>query len=194
MNAKQISAAKTAELVAFYNANCAVVGKKPVSKFADRKTAEKRVAELVASLPKQKTEGAAYVKGTCPKCGDSANGITCGHVVNLKGKQEVVNEHEAMCHVCGHEFNYETGKALRKAGATNPGAAKQIAASWKDPEVFAARITRNNVKVDGTVYTSVREAFIKLGLPLGQHIKFRMSLKAAGKLEGFGKKWVVLAA
>jgi transcription elongation factor Elf1 len=193
MNAKQISAAKTAELVAFYNANCAVVGKKPVSKFADRKTAEKRVAELVASLPKPKTEGAAYRRGTCPKCGNQTD-ITCGKVVNLKGKQEVVNEHEALCHSCGHEFNYETGKALRKAAATNPGAAKQIAASWKDPEVFAARITRNNVKVDGTVYTSVREAFIKLSLPLGQHIKFRMQLKVAGKLEGFGKKWVVLAA
>lgn len=138
MNSKQISAAKTAELVAFYNANCAVAGKKPVSKFADRKTAEKRVAELVAALP--------------------------------------------------------TPKAPRKVATVNPGAAKQIAASWKDPEVFAARITRNNVKVDGTVYTSVREAFVKLGLPLGQHIKFRMNLKAAGKLEGFGKKWVVLAA
>lgn len=189
MNAKQISAAKTAELVAFYNANCAVVGKKPVSKFADRKTAEKRVAELVASLPKPKTNAANYVVGTCPKCGATSD-ITCGHG-DKKGN--IINEHEALCHSCGHEFNYNTGKALRKV-ATNPGAAKQIAASWKDPEVFAARITRNNVKVDGVVYASVREAFVKLGLPLGQHIKFRMNLKAAGKLEGFGKKWVVLAA
>lgn len=196
MNATQISAAKTAELVAFFNANCAAAGAKPVAKFADRKTAERRVAELVAKLPKPaKTEAAAYKVGTCPKCGDSTNGITCGKVVTLKGKQEVINEHEAMCHVCGHEFDYETGKPLRKKAAVNPGAAKQIAESWKDESVYAARVTRNNVKVDGVVYTSVREAFVKLGLPMGTHIKFRMNLKAAGKLtDGAGRKWAILPA
>lgn len=196
MNAKQIASAKTAELVAFFNANCAAVGVKPVAKFADRKTAERRVAELVAKLPKPaKTEAAKYTQGTCPACGDSTNGITCGTVINLHGKQEVINEHEAMCHVCGHQFNYETGKALPKKGAANPQAGKHIAESWKDADTYAARITRNNVKVDGVVYTSVREAFVKLGLPLGTHIKFRMNLKAAGKLtDAGGRKWVVLAA
>lgn len=138
MNTAQIAAAKTAELVAFFNANCVAVGVKSVAKFADRKTAERRVAELVAKLPKP-----------------------------AKGKKV----------------------------ATNPLAGKHIAESWKDPEVFAARITRNNVKVDGTVFASVRDAFVKLGLPLGTHIKFRMELKAAGKLtDAAGRKWVVLAA
>ena len=43
-----ITTATTAELVAFYNANAST----PVKKFADRKTAERRVAALIESLPK----------------------------------------------------------------------------------------------------------------------------------------------
>lgn len=39
-----IKAASAADLVKFYNANS---GSKPITKFADRKTAEKRVAELI---------------------------------------------------------------------------------------------------------------------------------------------------
>lgn len=196
MNATAISAAKTAELVAFFNANCSIAGVKPVAKFADRKTAERRVTELVAKLPKPaKTEAANYVVGTCPKCGDSQNGITCGRVIEVGGHQKVINEHQAMCHVCGHEFDCETGKALRKRGAVNPGAAKQISESWKDSGVAAARVTRHSVKVDGVAYTSARVAFIELGLPLGTHIKFRMALKAAGKItDGAGRKWVAIEA
>lgn len=141
MNTAQISAAKTAELVAFYNAHCAAAGAKPVAKFADRKTAERRVAELIAKLPKSVDSEAASKK---------------------------------------------------KRSVANPGAAKQIAASWRDPEVAAARITRNGVRVDGVQYDSVRAAFVELGLPLGTHIKFRMALKAANKLtDGAGRKWVL---
>lgn len=43
----QVQAAKTAELVAFYNSHNA---EKPVKKFADRATAEKRVIDLIDSL------------------------------------------------------------------------------------------------------------------------------------------------
>ena len=46
-----ISTATTAELVSFYNDNCEKVGKAAVKRFADRKTAEKRVAALMAELP-----------------------------------------------------------------------------------------------------------------------------------------------
>lgn len=42
-----ITTATTAELVAFYNANAST----PVKKFADRKTAERRVAALIETLP-----------------------------------------------------------------------------------------------------------------------------------------------
>lgn len=46
-----VATAKTSELVAFYNANT----DKPVKKFADRATAEKRVAALLETLQPVKT-------------------------------------------------------------------------------------------------------------------------------------------
>lgn len=50
-----VTTAKTAELVAFYNANS---GKTAIKKFSDRATAEKRVAELIATLkPAKKANG-----------------------------------------------------------------------------------------------------------------------------------------
>ncbi|MBC8640187.1 hypothetical protein IAG25_25480 [Caballeronia sp. EK] len=58
-----------------------------------------------------------------------------------------------------------------------------IALSWIDPEVKAARLTRNRVKVsnNGTVteFKSVAEAFRALKLPFEKHIKFRSRVKAA---------------
>ncbi|WVW37792.1 hypothetical protein Gekk315_00080 [Aeromonas phage Gekk3-15] len=59
-------------------------------------------------------------------------------------------------------------------------AAEGIAASWKNPEVAAKRLTRNSVVVDGVEYKSVRAAFFALGLDDAKHIKFRMELKANG--------------
>jgi hypothetical protein len=54
--------------------------------------------------------------------------------------------------------------------------------SWKDPSVHAKRVKRDNVSVVGVgIYRSVREAFLKLKLPLNKHIKFRMELKEAGE-------------
>lgn len=179
-----VSTATTAELVAFYNEHNA---DKPVKKFADRKTAERRVSALLATVKPAKK---AYVVGTCPNCGATSD-ITCGTVVELHGRQHVKNEHEALCHSCGHEFNYDTGRKLRKAAAKSPDRSAAIAASWTDKKVAAARATRHGVRVTDPRggqgnYKSVREAFMVLALPIGQHIKFRGALKAAGKAE-FGK-------
>lgn len=68
---------------------------------------------------------------------------------------------------------------------------KSVASSWKNPDVAASRAERTNISVAGTFYRSVKEAFEKLGLPLGKHIKFRMELKAAGTktFEHEGKKY-----
>ena len=121
-----INTATTAELVKFFNAHSA----KPVKKFADRKTAERRVAALLAQQP---------------------------------------------------------AKTLRVKPAAHRGAA--IAASWKNKKVAAARATRHHVKVENKTYKSVREAFMILALPLGQHIKFRGQLKAAGQAEFAGVKF-----
>lgn len=125
-----VSTATTAELVAFYNEHNA---DKPVKKFADRKTAERRVSALLAT----------------------------------------------------------TGKPVRKAAAKSPDRSAAIAASWTDKKVAAARATRHGVRVTDPRggqgnYKSVREAFMVLALPIGQHIKFRGALKASGKAE-FGK-------
>lgn len=46
-----IQTATTAELVNFFNENCDVIGAKPVKRFADRKSAETRVAKLMAEMP-----------------------------------------------------------------------------------------------------------------------------------------------
>jgi rubredoxin len=200
----------SAELVEFYNARAAELGAAPVKRFSDRKTAEARCAKIAAERWAREAAPApapvvvepapaapAYVAGTCPKCGATTD-ITCGRVVEHGGRQHVVNEHEALCHGCGHEFNYDTGRPLRKARA--PGArAESIAASWKDPAVAAARITRTSVRVTDPRggsgnYKSVREAFLVLALPLGQHIRFRMALKAAGAAEIQGHRFQVVEA
>jgi hypothetical protein len=129
-----LTTAKTAELVAFYNEHAA----KPVTKFADRKTAERRVSELLATLK------------PAPKA--------------VQEKKPAVDRSAA------------------------------IAASWTDKRVAAARATRHAVRVTDPrggqgSYKSVREAFMVLALPLGQHIKFRGALKAAGKGEFSGFKF-----
>lgn len=176
-----VTTATTAELVAFYNKHAA----KPVNKFADRKTAERRVSALLETM--QPAAGSRQLR--CPKCGDTEN-LTCGEVKILRGMQHVVNEHIADCHKCGHEWNTLTGKPVRKAAAS-PDRSAAIAASWADKKVAAARATRHAVRVTDPRggqgnYKSVREAFMVLALPIGQHIKFRGALKASGKAE-FGK-------
>ena len=123
-----VNTAKTAELVAFYNKHAS----KPVTKFADRKTAERRVAALLATQPT---------------------------------------------------------KTVRAKAAPAKDRGEAIAASWKNKKVAAARATRHNVKVEDKTYKSVREAFMVLALPLGQHIKFRGALKAAGRAEFAGLKF-----
>lgn len=59
-----------------------------------------------------------------------------------------------------------------------------IRKSWSDRATHDARSTRTHVTVafngEKTQYRSVLDAFKKLSLPVGQHIKFRMALKAEG--------------
>jgi hypothetical protein len=120
--------------------------------------------------------------------------VTCGSdivpeaslVLEVDGKQQVINEHQALCHRCGHEFNHETGAKLPKRPTVAPeqaaAASAQISASWADPEVRAARLVRVAVEVDGVRFESPFKAFTALGIPLGSFHKFRVDLKAAGKL------------
>ena len=65
-----------------------------------------------------------------------------------------------------------------------------IAKSWDNKEVAQKRLTRNGVMVEGVgEFKSVRVAFAALGLPDSKHIRFRMKLKEAGRLNfEFGNK------
>ena len=193
-----------AQLLAAYNAAAAQLGEPAVKRFGDAKTAARRTAAIVeraaaaavAAAAAAKSLAAGYVRGTCPACGGAAD-ITCGRVVERKTGSVVVDEHKATCHACGHAFNYDTGKptARRPAAPKNPAdRAAAIARSWTRADVAAARVARHGVTVDGVAYRSVREAFEKLGLPMGLHIRFRAQLKAAGKLEGFGREWIAVKA
>lgn len=115
------------------------------------------------------------------------------------------------------EYNRITGKCIKKfatraAGVKQLQAARSqekpmqvetkpknaarsdaVAASWSNKGVKAARSARNGVLVDGkTEYKSVRAAFVALGLPMGSHIKFRMRLKAEGKVEFEGYEFALI--
>jgi cell wall-associated NlpC family hydrolase len=212
MTAEQIAAAKTSELVAFYNAN--VPAEKVIKKFADRATAESRVSELVAELSKAEKETKAASKkaekagdighreGTdrrTTKRGTAADRKEQGEIVKTRlaeGKCPFCGGHEDIthgstednpnlynnyltCHPCGITYHKRTGKEYVAPDTAARSAA--IAASWADPAVKAARSERHHVRVHGVEYRSVREAFKALSLPDSQHIKFRMTLKAAGK-------------
>lgn len=160
----ELNSFSTAALAQIFN----VVSDKPVARFADKASAVRRTAAALA------TEGAArklLAQSICPACGDRHNGMTYGH-----------NEEHLLCHMCGTEFNANTGEkyVARKA---NGSASKAIAASWADPEVRADRLTRCACTVNGTAYASVGKAFAALGLPRGSHIRVRMEVKAAGRCE-----------
>lgn len=183
------STATTASLVAFYNHN--VAADKQIKKFADRKTAERRVqaildAQEAAQQAERSKPSGFEIHGQmdCPCCGiDLMNGVSQdGDDVN--GKPLRHDTHEFECMGCGGGF----GKELRRA-AKSTSRANAIAATWNDPQIAAARAQRTCVRVyDGFddiigEYKSTAEAFRRLGLPLSKHIPFRMALKAAGSKE-----------
>lgn len=173
MNARiqaQVANAKTAELVAFYNAHAV----KQVSKFADRKTAEKRVLALIADMTAQGQ--------FCPHCNDIANPDSCGADITYAGQEGTAAGERRFCHHCSTEFKSDGTAYNAPKASTHCSAA--IAASWADKDVAARRAARHHVVVEGKgEFKSVREAFSRLGLPISKHIRFRMALKAAGALE-----------
>ncbi len=201
-----VQTATTAELVAFYNEHSEAPGS--IKKFADRKTAERRVSALIAKLAS--AEGAAELEvandnkarsessvsnfsihglTSCPSCGiHLSNGIG-------EDKQEVngkIIRHDTnqfACLACGAEF----GPAIRRRPAPSADRSAAIAATWEDPSVKAARSERSHVSVGGSTFRSVRDAFIHLGLPLEKHIKFRGQLKAAGTMK-FGDHTFTIVA
>ena len=159
----EVAAAATAELVATFNA----FSTKPVKKFADRKTAERRVIALYREQMGEDMP-ATYTAPVAPVATTSVVRVNTTEVAEVAEVAE---------------------KAARRAAGN-----EAISASWDNPEVRAARTSRIAIAVNGEEYTSVRAAFVALGLPLGRHIRFRGALRASGQVtDAAGNHWKVIS-
>lgn len=152
---QNVSTVTAAELVAFYNSKAA----KPVKKFVDRKTAERRVLEILEGSPAPKAEkkAAPAKKAAAEKPAKAPKAEKTPKVP--KEPKEKVSRSDA------------------------------IAQSWLNPATAAKRAERSHVIVDKVEYRSVLQAFEELQLDVKKHIAFRGQLKKApdGKLAFAGK-------
>lgn len=189
-----VIATKTADLVAFYNANS---GSKPIKKFADRRTAETRVIALIESLNAlDEPSNESPIPDAKPREEVSSDVKTHKARAVVKKSEPTQEELDAMT-----DEEYE---AFVKSGLNDSANcvvqngtpshrrsnSEGIAKSWDNKEVAQKRLTRNAVMVEGVgEFKSVRVAFAALGLPDSKHIRFRMKLKEAGRLNfEFGNK------
>lgn len=215
-NFAEIQAATSAELIAFYNTHNA---EKPIKKFTNRETAEKRVLALVEDLeaaeaakkPKQKAahvpviirapkkEAATQDAPKTQEVDHSASNALIAQMLAKEAAQLAETEKKPeTAPVVETEKKTEIVAPVNPANWATKGRASNsagVAASWADPEVAAARLTRDGVKVtfEGTAkeFKSVNEAFHDYRLPVSKHIRFRLKLKASGKetFEFAGKKY-----
>lgn len=179
------------QLVAAYNAMAAELDENTVLRFSTKAAGIKRCKQLEKRLakPKPSVEQLEAVNpeasgARCPHCGVKlTNGYT-EHDPSEGMKHEV---RVYACMRCDKEFGPKIkGHSINRSAA--------IAQSWTDPEVKAKRSERHAVRVGKQEFRSVRQAFVELKLPLNEHIKFRMQLKAAGKLNAYGHNWLVIEA
>ncbi|WEU67182.1 hypothetical protein phiLCL12_13 [Pseudomonas phage phiLCL12] len=175
-----IQNAEMKELVAFYNAHNADA---TVKRFSDRKTAERRCLAILNALPaeeeafqEEETPAKVYKTRTSKKKAEEKA------EENLKPEEEITEE-EALEEI--RKMREEAKNAPEKTKEAKDLSAA-IANSWKDPEVARKRTERHGVAV--TVkgkrgeFKSCNAAFIEFGLPSSKCIRFRMQLKAAGKM------------
>lgn len=157
-----VKLATTASLVEYFNAH----SDKPVKKFADRKTAERRVNELMVTQ-----HFAVPTREEARACKDLASAIPPNALCERNPERLSLNE------------------LMVRDGAI----AAKHSASWSKPEVAAARATRDKVMVDGVEYKSVAAAFRALNLPMSKHIAVRLDVKRNGKAEFEGRKFRIAA-
>lgn len=173
MTSQQLEAASTKDLLAYYNHFAG----KNITKFSSRAAGLKQCDAYAVD----ERDGSYY----CPHCGGNAS------ITNAGPEGTVAGDERGFCYECGTEFWLATGK-IYNAPAASASRSASIAASWADPEVRTERSVRTRVLVDGVEYRSVAQAFAKLGLSMGAHIRFRMDLKAAGKLTYLGHQFVAI--
>jgi len=160
-------------LVEFYNTHA----EKPVSRFADRKTAIKRCEALNVAESEPEVSGCGH--SHCPGCGiHLSNGVLdFDSAVESAGSRAKADQSlEWSCMGCGAEWG-----AVRYASRGNGNNSEGVAASWNDAEVRKARSTRDAVIVDGkSVFPSMPRACAALGIQFTT--KMRKELKAAREL------------
>lgn len=209
MNLAYIKEVETKDLVAFYNLHVESVGGTVVKKFADRKTAEKRVDALVTKLS-QSSEFSGINEGMMP----APEGYT-GTIVSPEDEDEAEDPSRVVAATNAFAALQTTLSNIKELQEKNGGGpiiaprpssrasnSAGVAASWVDSEVRSARLKRDGVQVslDGAViamYGSTREAFRALRLPDNKHIRFRLKLKESHRdnnetatFEHNGKKYV----
>lgn len=178
MNARiaaQVAAAKTADLVHFYNLHAV----KQVTKFADRATAEKRLLAEIESMVRNGS--------FCPHCADILDPRTVNNMgITPAGAEGTKAGERFLCHHCDTE--YHSDGRVYNAPAANTSRSAAIASSWCDARVRELRSSRIRVAVHndkGQLIDhglSVAKAFRALGLPMSKHIAFRGQLRDAGEL------------
>lgn len=173
---EEVKAAKTGDLVAFWNEKA----DKPVKKFADRATAEKRCISLLAALEAIDSAHSDNAKTAW----EDENVRPVVHKPRQVAVPAPVVE-ENLEELTDEEFEakMKADMAATVEVKERKSNAEGIAASWNNPDVYAARLKRDGVLVEWNgksgEFKSVRAAFAALGLPDSKHIRFRMKLKEA---------------
>jgi hypothetical protein len=206
-----ITEAKMADLISFYNTHAVrLQDGKPVNKFADRKTAEKRVNVLVEKLASyfQGKEGEVFPDEGMIFVGELTDDET-GEPVQIKAAEQSTNVKSMSVEEDGEpeeedeeEQDHSVNTFGHMGGALGAMSNKKqepprnhigrasnslgVSISWQVPTVRAERLTRHGVNVtdeDGELlgeFKSTLAAFHSLNLPVSKHIRFRLKLKAAG--------------
>lgn len=181
------------QLVSHYNVMAAELDDNTVLRFSSKAVGIKRCKQLEKRLARPKpSEEQLQVdpeaKGArCPHCGVKlANNYSEHDPETVKNDVRVF-----LCLHCHKEFGPKIkGLSIKRAAA--------IQKTWEDPEVKAKRSQRHAVRVvkgkRRYEFRSVRAAFVELDLPLKEHIRFRMALKAAGTAEAYDAQWEVIEA
>lgn len=182
-----IQAAKTADLIAFWNE----YNEKQITKFSDRKTAESRCEKLLNQLIADGEIDGDKAEEVSEPIADVVKNPKADPMafwVQAEAKAAALRAGEAV-----EEVSKDAKKpATARSYASNSAG---VAASWNDAEVRAARRTRDGVFVTlngaTTEHKSTREAFRHYRLPDLKHIRFRMKLKEsrAETFELNGKKY-----
>lgn len=188
-----IDTAKTAELLAFYNAHA----DKPVNKFTNLETARRRVTALIEALEvsskaheaaqaaKTATKAAKVAEKNASKLADAVDKTVGAKLPAETAPKPVASTEKATKAKPGYEVQHgsDGDKIVATARRSN---AAGIAASWLDTDVREARLYRQGVIVmigkSAQEFNSTHAAFAALGLPMSKVIRFRMKLKEAKKL------------